>query len=214
MQVLKQSLENQTKELHASRAQISMLQMHIEGTGSGKNLVLNNVDNFLSESLDKYKKEIKKLQMELERLNEKNIDASEHGKFGSYENEIMQTEDKVIEIHEDQGAISCPVDAALGIASNEDAQFPSVQTLNEYTDKHTDSRQALFNHANENSVLENIENASDQNGGKQEGNSRLHAESESVISEEISEKMVSPFYLNKSYNSVIFWFLVVQLLLC
>lgn len=40
--------------------------MSIEGSGSGKNLVVSDVDNFQPESLDNYKEEIKKLQKEIE----------------------------------------------------------------------------------------------------------------------------------------------------
>lgn len=204
MQVLKQSLENQRNELHASRVQISKLKMHIEGSGSEKNLVVNDVDIIPPESLDKYKEEIKKLQMEVEWLKEKNIGVPKHGNFGGSENEIMPTEDKVIEIHEDQGAISYSVDAALEDVHKEDAQSPAVQTLNAYADKHKDSQHALFNPANADNAFENIENVSEQNGGKQEGDSRLHAKSESVNDEAISEKTASPFYLNKSSNNITF----------
>ncbi|TKY50494.1 LisH domain and HEAT repeat-containing protein KIAA1468 [Spatholobus suberectus] len=189
VQVLKQSLENQRKVLLASRVEISKLKMRIEGFGSRENLVVSDVDNFQPESLDKYKEEIKKLQMEIERLKEKNIEVPEFGNFVGSENETLQIEDKVIEIHEDQGTISYPVDAALDVIRYEDAQSTTFQTLNEYADKHEDALHALFNPANENSAFENIENVSKQNVGKQEGNSRLNAKSDSANDEAISEKM-------------------------
>jgi len=47
--------------------------MSIEGSSSGNNLVVTDVDNFQPESLDKFKEEINKLQMEVERYMEKNI---------------------------------------------------------------------------------------------------------------------------------------------
>ena len=59
--------------LHASRVEISKLKMSIEGSSSGNNLVVTDVDNFQPESLDKFKEEINKLQMEVERYMEKNI---------------------------------------------------------------------------------------------------------------------------------------------
>ena len=59
--------------LHASRVEISKLKMSIEGSSSGNNLVVTDVDNFQPESLDKYKEEINKLQMEVVRYLEKNI---------------------------------------------------------------------------------------------------------------------------------------------
>lgn len=201
-------MENQRKELHASKAQISNLKMHTKQFGSGDNLAVNDVDNTFPESLDKYKEKIKKLQIEVERLKEKNRGTPERNFFGSSDNEIMQTEDKVIEIHEDQGANSYPVDAALGVIHNEDAQSPVLQNLNEFADKHTDPQQALFNPALTNTAFENIDNVSEKNGGKQGGDNRLHGKPESESDEEIYEKKASPFYLNKSSNAITFWFLV------
>ncbi|MCH83290.1 lisH domain and HEAT repeat KIAA1468-like protein [Trifolium medium] len=197
VQVLKKSLENQRKELHDSRVQISNLKMHTERFNSGNNLVINDADNVLPESLDKYKEEIKKLQMEIGRLKEKSRGASEHGNFSSSENELMQTEDKVIEMLEDQGAISRSVDAALDVVRNEDVQSPALQTLNEFADKHTDSQLDLFNPAHTNTAFEIVENVSEKNGGKQGGDSSLHAKPESVNDEAIFEKMASPFYFDQ-----------------
>ncbi|KAK2365465.1 RAB11-binding protein RELCH [Trifolium repens] len=189
VQVLNKSSENQRKELHDSRVQISNLKMHSERFDSGNNLVINDVDNVLPESLDKYKEEIKKLQMEIGRLKEKSRGASEHGNFGSSENELMQTEDKVIEMLEDQSAISHSVDAVLDVVHNEDVQSQALQTLNEFADKHTDSQLDLFNPAHTNTAFETVENVPEQNGGKQGGDSKLHAKPESANDEAIFEKM-------------------------
>ncbi|PNY07873.1 lisH domain and HEAT repeat-containing protein KIAA1468, partial [Trifolium pratense] len=197
VQVLKKSLENQRKELHDSRVQISNLKIHTERFNSGNNLVINDANNVLPESLDKYKEEIKKLQMEIGRLKEKSRGASEHGNFDSSGNELMQTEDKVIEMLEDQGAISRSVNAALDVVRNEDVQSPALQTLNEFADKHTDSQLDLFNPAHTNTAFEIVENVSEKNGGKQEGDSSLHAKPESVNDEAIFEKMASPFYFDQ-----------------
>ena len=65
--MFRKSLENQRKELHDCRVQIRNLKKHNEGFGSGNSLVLGDVDNVLPESLDKYKEEIKKLHMEVDR---------------------------------------------------------------------------------------------------------------------------------------------------
>ncbi|XP_020238059.1 RAB11-binding protein RELCH [Cajanus cajan] len=181
VQVLKQSLENQRKELNDNRVEISMLKMGIERSGSGMNLVVSDVDNSQPESLDKYKEEIKKLQMEVEWLKEKNIGVREPGNFIRSENE---TEDKVIEIHEDQGSISYPVDAALDVIRNEDAQSTTFKTLEEYADKHEDVPLAKANIS-----FENSEDVSEQNVGKQEGDSRLNAKSDSGNDEARSKKM-------------------------
>lgn len=131
--------------------------MFIEGSVSRKNLVVSDIDNPQSKSLDKYKEEIKKLHMEINWLKEKNIGAPEPGNFVCSENKIMQTEDKVIEIHEDKAAISYPVDATLDVIHNKDAQLAAIQTLHEYADKHEHTLNTLVNPANANSTFENIE---------------------------------------------------------
>lgn len=171
VQVLKQSLENQRKEVHGCRAEITKLKMRIEG----------------SESLDKYKEEIKNLQMEVKRLKEKSIGAPEPPNSVGSENEIM-VEDKVIEIHEDKGSVSYPVDAEIGAAHSEDAQSPALETLNQYADKHEDALHALFTPTNADGAIENIEIVSEQNVGKQEEDSMLQVKLDGVNEEAISEK--------------------------
>jgi len=54
-------LENQRKELHDCRVQITNLKKHNEGFSFGNNLVVGDVDSVLPQSLEKYKEEIKKL---------------------------------------------------------------------------------------------------------------------------------------------------------
>lgn len=166
--VLKQSLEHQRKELNDCRAEITSLKMHIEGSFSGNNLAGKEVNNVQSQSLEKYEEEIKKLQVEIESLKEKNARAHEPGNFVSSEMENLQTDDKVIEIHEDQGTISNPGDAVVGAVHNEDAQSSAVQPLNENANNHEDTLLKLVNPANTNSAFENIKNDSEQNFGQQE----------------------------------------------
>ncbi|KAK7272935.1 hypothetical protein RIF29_13979 [Crotalaria pallida] len=187
VQGLKQSLELERKQLNDCRAEITSLKMHIEGSRSGNNLVACDVNNVQYQSFEKYEEEIKKLQMEVELLKGKNIRAPENGNLGS-ENEILQTEDKVIEIHEDRGAISNNADVASGVVCNEDAQSPVIQTLDEYADKHEDTLPELFNPSNTSSAFENINNVSEQNLGQQAANSTLLVRSDTVNDEAISEK--------------------------
>ncbi|XP_061338315.1 uncharacterized protein LOC133285154 isoform X2 [Gastrolobium bilobum] len=193
VQVLKQSLEHQRKEFNDCRAEITSLKMHIEGSRSGNNVVVGDVNNVQSQSLEKYEEEIKKLQMEIKLLKEKNIRAPEPENFVGSENENLQTDDKtddkVIEIHEDRGAISNPVAVALGVVHNEDAQSSVIQTLNEYADKHEDSLPVLFNPANSNNADQNIKNVSEQNVGQQAEDRRLLVRPDSGNDEAISEKM-------------------------
>lgn len=182
MQVLKQSLEHQRKELNDCRAEITSLKLHIEESCSGNNLVVRDVNNVQFQSSEKHEEEIKKLQMEIELLKEKNVTAPEPGNILGFENENLQTDDKVIEIHEDRGAVSNPIDVALGAVSNEDAQSPVVQPLNVNADNHEDTLPELFNPSNTNSAFE-IKNVSEQNVGLQAEDSGLLEKSKSVSDE-------------------------------
>ncbi|KAL5058769.1 hypothetical protein RYX36_030373 [Vicia faba] len=166
--VLKQSLEHQRKELNDCRAEITSLKMHLEGSLSGNNLVVKEVNNVQSQSLEKYEEEIKKLQVEIDSLKEKNVRAPEPGNYVGSEVENLQTEDKVIEIHEDQGSISNHVAVVVGAIRNEDAQSSSVQSLNEKANNVEDTLPKSFNAANTNSASENIKNDSEQNVGQHE----------------------------------------------
>lgn len=194
MQVLKQSLEHQRKELNDCRAEITSLKMHIEGSNLGNNLVVSDPNNVQSESLEKYKEEIKKLQMENEWLKEKNIEAPESGNFVGSENGNLQTDDKAIEIQEDRGVISNTVDVDLGVEHNGEAQSSVLQTLNQYADKHEDTLPELFHPVDTNSVVENIKNVSEQNVGQQAEDSSLLVKSDNVNDETISERTVSSLY--------------------
>lgn len=176
--VLKQSLEHQRKELNDCRAEITSLKMHIEGSFSGNTLAGKEVNNVQSQSLEKYEEEIKKLQVEIESLKEKNARAYEPGNFVSSEMENLQTDDSVIEIHEDQGTISNPGDAVVGAVHNEDAQSSAVQPLNENANNHEDTLLKLVNPANTNSAFENIKNDSEPNVGQQEVDTGLHEKSD------------------------------------
>ncbi|PNY09110.1 lisH domain and HEAT repeat-containing protein KIAA1468, partial [Trifolium pratense] len=178
--VLKQSLENQRKELNDCRAEITSLKMHMEGSLSRNNLVVMEVNNAQSQSLE-YEEEIKKLHVEIESLKEKNARAPEPGNYVGSETENLQTDDKVIEIHEDRGTISNPVDADVGAVHNEDAQSSAVQTLTENANNHEDTLPKLFDPANTNSDFENIKNDSELNVGQQKEDSGLLEKADSGL---------------------------------
>ncbi|KAL5097646.1 hypothetical protein RYX36_001973, partial [Vicia faba] len=55
VQFVKQSLKNQRNGLHNRRVEINNLKMHFKGIGSGNNMAINDVDNVLPNSLNKYK---------------------------------------------------------------------------------------------------------------------------------------------------------------
>lgn len=195
MLVLKQSLEHQTKELNDCRAEITSLKMHLEGSLSGNNLVVKEVNNVQSQSLEKYEEEIKKLQVEIDSLKEKNVRAPEPGNYVGSEMENLQTDDKVIEIHEDQGSISNTIAAVVGAVRNEDAQSSAVQSLNEKANNEEDTLPTLFNAVNTNSASENIKNDSEQIVGQHEDSRLLQISvSDSVSDELIDWKTESSLY--------------------
>ncbi|KAJ6402494.1 hypothetical protein OIU84_014568 [Salix udensis] len=119
IQELKQSWERQRKEINDCRSEITSLKMHIEGSRSGMNMVASDVDDVQSQSLEKYKEEIKSLQMEIVGLKAKGAYASESIDNSTSEKESHQAEEKVVEIDEDKTIVSHPVDV-VGVLGNGD----------------------------------------------------------------------------------------------
>lgn len=190
---MKKSLEHQRQEIGGLRAETTSLKMHIEGSRSGMNSVVSDVDNVQSVSLENYKEEIKKLKMEIEYLKAENVTASKSGNVVSSENGIVQTEDKVIEIHEDKGAVYSPVDVAPGpgFIDKEQTQSSGVKSLNESAVKVEDALHELLDPGIVNSALKNVETVSEQNSVPQADNSGLLLKSDGVNDEAEFEKMAS-----------------------
>ncbi|KAI9085546.1 hypothetical protein K1719_032389 [Acacia pycnantha] len=188
VQALKQSLEHQRQELDGCRAEITSLKMHIEGSQSGKNLAVSDSDDVQSMSLENYKENIKKLQMEVEYLKAKKVTDPESVNMVSSEHEIIQTEDKIIEIHEDKSSVSCPVEMVSGAVHNEGTQSFDVHSHNECIDKREDALHDSLNPPNANSALGNGETVLEHNGGLQAENSSLFPKSDGVNDEAVSEK--------------------------
>ncbi|KAJ6707467.1 RAB11-BINDING PROTEIN RELCH [Salix viminalis] len=145
IQELKQSWERQRKEINDCRSEITSLKMHIEGSRSGMNMVASDVDDVQSQSLEKYKEEIKSLQMEIVGLKAKGAYASESIDNSTSEKESHQAEEKVVEIDEDKTIVSHPVDV-VGVLGNGDVLPLSINETNKPEE-----------------VLENLLNSSDEN---------------------------------------------------
>ncbi|KAM3712453.1 hypothetical protein ACJW31_01G181600 [Castanea mollissima] len=172
VQDLKQSLEQQRKELNGCRSEITALKMHIEGSRSGRNSLANDVDHVRSQPLEKYKEEIKSLQLEIESLKAKGINASDSVYSVKSEKEFAQTEEKVVEILEDKSIISHPVDA--GVVDHNLSELLATQNFNDNTDKPEEvSQELLMSHLNDDNTSENIGNVSKQNGEPLSEESRL-----------------------------------------
>ncbi|XP_065619519.1 uncharacterized protein LOC136063287 [Quercus suber] len=187
VQDLKQSLEQQRKELNGCRSEITALKMHIEGSCSGRNFLANDVEHVQSQPLEKYKEEIKSLQMEIESLKAKSMNALDSVYPVKSENEFAQTEEKVVEILEDKSIISHPVDA--GVVDHNVSELQATQSFNDNTDKPEEiSQELLMSHLNDDNPSENIGNVSKQNGEPQSEERRL-LKSDNLSGEAVSDNM-------------------------
>ena len=198
---MKQSLEQQRKELNGCRSEITALKMHIEGSRSGRNFLANDVDHVQSQPLEKYKEEIKSLQIEIESLKAKSMNALDSVYSVKSEKEFVQAEEKVVEILEDKSIISHPVDA--GVVDHNVSELQATQSFNDNTDKPEEiSQELLMSHLNDDNPSENIGNVSKQNGEPRSEESRL-LKSDNLSGEAVSDNMASTFYscLGK-YNSL------------
>lgn len=161
VQELKQSLERQRKELNDCRAEITALKMHIEGSQLGRNLVASDVDHVQSQPLEKYKEEIKSLQMEIEILKEKTRNAPDSVNSAHSERESAQIEEKVVEILEVKSIIPHPIDAPSIVVDNKVAQLQATQSFGGNTNKYEEvSQELLMTTSNGHNTFENVENVS------------------------------------------------------
>ncbi|KDP32975.1 hypothetical protein JCGZ_13006 [Jatropha curcas] len=160
MQELKQSWELQRKELNDCRIEITSLKMHLEGYRSGRSMIASDVDSIQSQSLEKYKEEITALQMEIESLKAKSTKPPESLNPINYEEESMQTEDKVVEIHEDKTIISHPRNV-VGVLGNEDVPSPVTSNTGNPEGILSD---LVRNHSNGDINIESSQRSSKENG--------------------------------------------------
>ncbi|KAM3760314.1 hypothetical protein ACB098_01G183900 [Castanea mollissima] len=201
VQDLRQSLEQQRKELNGCRSEITALKMHIEGSRSGRNSLANDVDHVRSQPLEKYKEEIKSLQLEIESLKAKGINASDSVYSVKSEKEFAQTEEKVVEILEDKSIISHPVDA--GVVDHNLSELLATQNFNDNTDKPEEvSQELLMSHLNDDNTSENIGNVSKQNGEPLSEESRL-LKSDNLSGEAVSDNMAKAFSSAGGWDGVL-----------
>jgi len=196
IQELKQSWERQRKEINDCRSEITSLKMHIEGSRSGMNVIASDVDVVQSQSLEKYKEEIKSLQMEIAGLKAKGADASESIDNSTSEKETCQAEEKVVEIDEDKTIVSHPVDVA-GVLGNGDVLPLSINETN----KPEEVLEDLLNScSDENALVDNSVLVTKQNGEAPSEDGRLQLESDNLGDKAASENMASS---SSSYRDII-----------
>lgn len=185
IQELKQSWERQRKEINDCRSEITSLKMHIEGSRSGMNVLASDVDAVQSQSLEKYKEEIKSLQMEIAGLKAKGAYASESIDNSTSEKETCQAEEKVVEIDEDKTIVSHPVDVA-GVLGNGDVLPLSINETN----KPEEVLEDLLNScSDENALVDNSVLVTKQNGEAPSEDGTLQLESDNLGDKAASENM-------------------------
>ncbi|XP_031397965.1 RAB11-binding protein RELCH isoform X2 [Punica granatum] len=187
VQVAKQMLEQQRKELNECRAEITSLKMHIEGSFSGRNILAGDVDSLQSQTLEKYKEEIKSLQLELEILKAKEAAAPD-----SLDSINFLKEETVVEIHEDKGAPSPSIEVSSGTGDPSDVHSLAAQASGGDTSKPKEvSVPVLMDHSNNNGTPSNVNVRSKENGEAPALDSRSHIKSANLNGEAVIQKMGS-----------------------
>lgn len=178
--------------------------MHIEGSHSGWNLAATDVDHVQAESMERYKEEIKSLQMEIEGLKAKHTGAPGSVNSINSEKESIHAEEKVVEIHEDKNVISQLVDSALRVADTEDSQL-ATQPCDTNMDKPEELSQGSLMSSNDNSFLENSESTSKHHGELSSEDTGLLLKEDNLNVEASPEKTASSFYfisVSRDLNTV------------
>ncbi|RXH68627.1 hypothetical protein DVH24_030960 [Malus domestica] len=182
VQDLKQSLEHQRKELNDCRAEVTALKMHIEAYRSGTNMGAADADQIQPLSLERYKEEIKSLQMELESLKSKNTKAHDFSETTNFEKESVQMEEKVVVVDEDKSVIP-PVDVESKVVEKEEDQSLAAQSFHDNTVELKEvSHEVSVGVLSDSSTLVNGDSVSKQNDEPSLGSS-LHLMSENLSPE-------------------------------
>lgn len=186
VQVLKQLLEQQRRELNECRAEVTSLKMHIEGSLSGRNVLAGDADSLQSQTMEKYREEIKSLQLEIETLKAKEMVAP-----NSLESIDSLREEAVIEIHEDNGMPSQLVEVSSGIVDHSDVRSLVPQTSDSNLSKFEEvSGPAFTDHSNYNGTSSDGNVGLKHNGEAGTVDSGLHVKSGNLNGEATVDKMV------------------------
>ncbi|XP_057947736.1 uncharacterized protein LOC131143450 [Malania oleifera] len=182
VQDLKQSLEHQRKELNDCRAEITSLKMHIEGSRSGRRLVLGDIEHAQPESLECYKDEIESLKMEIESLKAKNSVPLDSVDSINCNKEDTHSDTETVEIHQEKTVFSQPVDMVSELLDVQDTQSVTAQMMDENNNKEI-SQETLTSFSNDNS--------NDDGGNVVDQNEKLGLllKSNNLGGEPVSEKM-------------------------
>lgn len=190
---LKQSLDNQRKELNECRAEITSLKMHIEGARSGKKVIPSDVEQVESLSLQNYKEQIEGLQKEIELLKATKSVSTDYVEPSNHENVMTEIKEDVVKLHE-SNIIKSSIDVPPGALASEDSQSVTLDTLDEISDKPKVLEETLLSLPNESSLIEKAENSPTHNGELPCDNNGLLLKTDDLGGEPNSEKMVCSFH--------------------
>ncbi|KAM1189662.1 hypothetical protein ACFX2J_025311 [Malus domestica] len=106
--------------------------MHIEEYRSGRNMGAADADQIQPLSLERYKEEIKSLQMELESLKSKNSKAHDFLETTNFEKESVQMQERVVVVDEDKSVIP-PVNVESRVVEKEEDQSLAAPSFHDNT---------------------------------------------------------------------------------
>ncbi|XP_068641158.1 uncharacterized protein [Aristolochia californica] len=127
VQSLKQSLEHQRRELNECRAEITSLQMHIEGSRSNRGWVGGDSENVKAPQTDDYEAEIKSLRIEIEKLKVNNSTLENH--VENVKNHYEDSPSEVVEIHEDKAGMVQSMESVVEDLIVEDSVVHNMENI-------------------------------------------------------------------------------------
>lgn len=158
-------------------------------------MVASDVDHVQSQPLEKYKEEIKSLQMEIEILKEKTRNAPDSVNSARSERESAQIEEKVVEILEVKSIIPHPIDAPSIVVDNKVAQLQATQSFGGNTNKYEEvSQELLMTTSNGHNTFENVENVSNPDSESRPEERRPLLKSYDLSGGAVPENTASSFF--------------------
>ncbi|XP_039054483.1 RAB11-binding protein RELCH-like [Hibiscus syriacus] len=177
IQDVKHAWEQQRKELNDHRDEIAYLKKHVDISGSVQDPVTNSVDFAQPQTFENYKEEIKSLQKEIERLKAEERNIPNKGDSSWAEKESTYTEEKVVEMDENNTLITHPMEPAGPVESN--VLSPPVQTFDNSTQNPEEKlAEAAMNLSNSSDVFLSGGTISQQNEKLPSEYSGLHSKPE------------------------------------
>lgn len=176
--------------------------MHIEGSHSNLYSVSNDVDPGQLQSSEAYKEEIKLLQIEIETLKAKNMNASDPVEPIVTKEVSEKAEDRVVEIHEDKNILAHVSDAGNMVVDNGDTRSLATQTSGNNMSKSEEVLHELsVVSTNNDNCLENKERISKLNGQQLTEDNVLPVKADNPCDEAVFEKVNNQFLSQFTFES-------------